>query len=117
MSSQYTTPAKLRAELEGVLRRAGFAHPSVTRPRYVTVAERDCLEASAFEYSAVRMPLEKLEGYERVLRALPGVVSTRIVHEDRGTLRDQVVVTHLRLWNEPDPEAGRMAAEPRKDDR
>jgi hypothetical protein len=104
----YTTPVKLRARLESELRRAGFASAVCTRPRYTerrgysSYAERECLEAGVFEYSTVRMPLETLKGYERTLRGLPGVVATRIVHEDKGTLRDQVIVTHLRTWDEPE---------------
>jgi len=101
VSTRYTTPARLRAELEDALRRAGFADPVVTKPRYVARAERNCLEAGVFQYASVRMSLETLEGYERVLRDLPGVVATRIIHEDKGTLRDQVEVTHLRMWDEP----------------
>ncbi len=105
MAYRYTTPAILRKELEAALRRAGVSrYPTCTQPRYVTRDERECLEASVFEYSTVRMPLETLEGYERTLRGLPGVVATKIIHEDKGTLRDQVVVTHLRGWTEPDEE-------------
>jgi hypothetical protein len=50
----------------------------------------------------------------RVLGALPGVVRTQIIHDDRknhreGTmgyvnpLRDQVIVIHRRMWDEPEP--------------
>lgn len=105
MGYRYTTPALLRAELEGALRRAGFASPACTRPRYVSAGDRECLEAGVFEYSTVRMPLETLEGYAAVLSALPGVVGMRIVHEDTRRLRDQVIVTHLRGWDEPDEPA------------
>jgi hypothetical protein len=70
----------------------------------VTSGDRECLEAGCFTYASVRMPVETLEGYEKALAALPGVIAARIVHEDRGTLRDQVVVTHLRTWNAPDEE-------------
>jgi hypothetical protein len=51
------------------------------------------------------MTMKELAEYERVLRNLSGVVATRIVHEDRGTLRDQVLVTLLRMWDEPGPTA------------
>jgi len=107
MTYRYTTPAILRAELEGVLRRAGFAHPVCSKVRYGTADDdRPVLKTSVFEYSSVRMPLEALEGYERVLSGLPGVIATHIVHEDKGTLRDQVQVTHLRMRDEPE-ETGR----------
>lgn len=109
MGYRYTTPAVLRRDLEYKVRRAGFKAATCTRPRYVTADGKDCLEAGVFEYATVRMPLETLEGYERALQAMPGVVATRIIHEDpraaRGNvnaLRDQVVVTHLRMWDEPE---------------
>lgn len=110
MSRRYTTPRALRFDLEYALKRAGFTHPTTTKVRYRTIDDgRECLETSLFEYATTRMPLETLEGYERVLRELPGVVATRIVHEDPRPLglRDQVYVTHLRKWNEPDEEADR----------
>ena len=100
MVYRYTTPSALRSDLAHALVQAGFAYPVCTKPRYRTVDNRECLEASVFAYSTVRMRLETLEGYERVLRTLPGVVATRIIHEDEGTLRDQVVVVHLRGWND-----------------
>jgi hypothetical protein len=108
MTHRYTTPAALRRELEGRMRRSGYRDATTTKTRYVTVNDRECLEAGVFEYATTRMPLETLEGYERALQAMPGVIATRIIHEDpraaRGNvnaLRDQVVVTHLRMWDEP----------------
>jgi hypothetical protein len=101
----------LRGDLEAALKQAGFAGATCTKVRYVTRDSRDCLEAGFFEYATTRMPLETLEGYDRALSALPGVLSTRVVHDDaknhrEGTmgrlnpLRDQVIVTHLRMWND-----------------
>jgi hypothetical protein len=103
MAYRYTTPAMLRAELEAALKTAGFPEPACSKVRYGTADDdRPVLKTSAFRYASVRMPLETLEGYERVLRDMPGVIATHIVHEDQGTLRDQVQVTHLRMWDEPD---------------
>jgi hypothetical protein len=69
------------------------------KARYVNNGHGPCLEAGVFEVEA-RMTLVRLQEWQRVLRVLPGVVETRIVHNGRKGLRDQVQVTHLRDWTE-----------------
>jgi hypothetical protein len=117
MTVRYTTPRQLEDTLEWHLRRAGFKDPVTAHgTRYVEENGEACLKASVFEYSATWMAMETLQGYEQVLREMPGVMRTEIVHEDaknhrEGTkahsnpLRDQVIVIHRRMWNEPDLKA------------
>jgi len=98
---RYTTPRALQFDLEYAVKAAGFAHPVCTKVRYLTTEDgREALKTSVFEYATTRMPLEILEGYERALRALPGVVATQIIHGGKSGLRDQVFVTHLRAWDD-----------------
>lgn len=103
MSRQYATPVWLRRVLEDRLRYAGFEDAACTKVRYgVTSDGRPALITSVFRYASVRMPVQELEGYERALLEMPGVVATKIVHEDTTGLRDQVYVTHLRIWEDPE---------------
>src|SRR5260221_128893 len=105
MSTRFTTPRQLEGTLESHLRRAGYGDAVSTREtRYVTESGRACLRASFYKYGSVLMDLETLKSYEAALRELPGVVRTQIIHATGRTslLRDQVIVIHLRMWEEPD---------------
>src|SRR5258708_17327361 len=117
MIIRYTTPRQLEETLTGRLRRAGYEDATATKgTRYVHESGEPCLKASVRKYTSVSMDPETLAGYERVLRELPGVVRTQIVHDDRkdhraGTmahanpLRDQVIVIHRRLWDDGEHES------------
>ena len=104
MRIRYTTPRHLEQTLTSRLRRAGYQDATATNgTRYVDEGGQACLKASFYKYGSVLMDLETLASYERVLRELPGVVRTQIV-QARGRanpLRDQVIVVHRRMWEEP----------------
>jgi hypothetical protein len=97
----YITPRDLRWKLQQALEDAGFKNPVATWPvKYVERNGEACLRAGCFQYAHLLMHLDVLEGYENVLRELPGVVETQIVHKAPGInpLRDQVIVWHWRLF-------------------
>lgn len=101
----FATPAWLRRELEYALRRAGFGDAMCAKVRYKTVDERECLVTSVLRYGSVVMSGEELTAYERVVKAMPGVLRTEVIRErDTGSIappRGQVRVVHLRRWEEP----------------
>jgi hypothetical protein len=113
MSIRYTTPRQLEQTLTSRLRRAGYEDATAAKgTRHIAEGGQACLKGSFCKYGSVLMDPETLQGYERVLRELPGVIRTQIVHDDRtnhreGTaghanpLRDQVIVIHRRMWEEP----------------
>jgi hypothetical protein len=106
MSTRYTTPRQLERTLEAHLRRAGYGDAVSTKgTRYVTDNGRACLQVSLYQYGTVLMDPEILAAYEGALRSLPGVVWTQIVHDagkdgSSNPLRDQVIVIHLRMWDD-----------------
>jgi hypothetical protein len=103
---RYTTPHLLERTLEAHLRRAGYSDAIATKgTRYVREKGRDCLQVSLIKYGTVLMDPEILKAYEGVLRSLPGVVRTQVIHDAgkdgrANPLRDQVVVIHLRMWDD-----------------
>jgi hypothetical protein len=105
---RYTTPRLLEWTLEAHLRRAGCADATATKgTRYVRESGRDCLQVSLYQYGTVLMDPAVLSAYEGVLRSLPGVIRTKVIHDagkdgSSNPLRDQVIVIHLRMWDEPD---------------
>ena len=104
MTVHYTTPRELEGTLKWHLRRAGFENATtIGTTRYVYENGEACLKTSVNKYATVLMALETLQGYERALRELPGVVRTEIIHKDarKFPLRDQVIVIHRRMWEEP----------------
>ncbi len=105
MTLRYATPRRLEQIITDRLHRAGYEDAVMTKgTRYVREGGRACLKASVHQYSKVVMDLETLDGYERVLAEMPGVVRTEVIHNAQGynPLRDQVIVIHLRMWNEAD---------------
>lgn len=81
MTMRCTAPRQLEETLVAHLRRAGYQDVTTLKgTRYVTDAGGHCLKVSVHKYATLNVPLEVLQGYERSLRELPGVVRTQIVH-------------------------------------
>jgi hypothetical protein len=104
------TPVVFARMVRDRLDRAGVpgsvAHPALSPVRYVTWHGQGALRVSAFPYASLSASADVLAAYEKAVARLPGVVETSVIRGQAGpwALRDQVQITHLRMYD--DEEAG-----------